>query len=277
MPMEDVLRMLALELGLIPDEAVDDYRRSMAELPSLENLRLFEQAIWQSFLDFALESGGEHLGSQLIAWAWLAQAYRHTHAAFQLETLGFLDATAVHARVALEHGVYLSLLTTAENASTILDRLEHEYLRVVKLGLSVTDEVPVILDRIMSDLPGSSAEPGTEWVSVFKQVCDKLDSGDFIYSYYRALSSSCHPGLGSASPYMMAGFDSAKRLDAPELVHVPLTHDVQLTLWLAIGGCLWAGWSVDRLFGINHFGPILDPIAQALGFHRLVRVEPGRE
>jgi hypothetical protein len=273
--MDDILRIAAMQYGLAPDEVVEAHRSAMDELPSVESLHQIEGLLWNAFREASLVLGGPFPHAQLIAWTWLAQAVRHSHAAFHLEASGLADTAAVHARAAVEHGVYLSLLATAEDPNTVLDRLEHEYARTVNLALDTSDadiQVPGIFALLIGDLGDTAKPEGTDWVSHFQQVCGRLRTGGLIYTHYRGLSTQSHPGFGTAAPYIVGGFPGVAKGAPIGLVHDPQVVDVQITLWLSVGASCWAGWSADQIFGVDHFGPVLSQFAPRLGFSRLDRV-----
>ena len=86
------------------------------------------------------------------------------------------------------------------------------------------------------------------------------------------LSSEVHPGFGSASLYFLAA--TARELAGDdELPKGPANFGVSDALLLAIDSCVWAGWSIDKLFAIEHFGPVIAPIADRLDLVPLTRIQ----
>ena len=44
-------------------------------------------------------------------------------------------------------------------------------------------------------------------MTVFKQVCETLETGDEVYEYWRLLCSMIHPGIVSATPFVASSVD----------------------------------------------------------------------
>ncbi|MHB8246567.1 MAG: hypothetical protein ACYDGN_14705 [Acidimicrobiales bacterium] len=265
--LEAGLRAVCEAVGLDPSVLGELLQEDRDGTPSIVELRRFAMRLWRYFLRTgppALEGDGSHV--RLVAWAWAAQAFRHTRMAFHLERNGFGDGVAAHARSAIEHGVYLSLLAELQDQGAFLDGLEATYRRqgrrILTAAIEEGEKVPPALALFMDALgfdPGGSSRS-----EAFEQVCSRLTSGDRVYLHYRYLSSLVHAGFGSAAPFMLRAVSGG--LEEPRLAHVPLVADLRRQLWPAIGGSCWAAWAVDQLLGSACFSGSLDATARAFDF-----------
>ena len=268
--LEDLIRRIGNEVGPDPELAIDALRSEEASLPTLAELEGVESRLWTHFSGLAPTLGTDFRHAQIVAWAWVSVAYRQAHAAFILYKQGFPDAACANARAAMEHGVYLSLLAAVGSVDSVLDPLEGAYLRnTEKIFGGMDEKMPELLSFILTDLAGLITSSRDPEVTVFQRVCERLDTGDEVYRYFRMLSNCVHAGFGSAEPFMLsavAGRDPSE----PVLSNEPTDIHTRATLWLALGGCAWAGWSADRLFAREYFGPLLDSTVRSMGFMPLL-------
>lgn len=183
-----------------------------------------------------------------------------------LEERGLPESGFVNARSALEHGVYLSLLAAHESGDPVLDALEHQYLRSLQLIVANTTEIPGLAADMIDELIAGVNGAQDKGVTVFQQACERLVAGDQIYRHYRTLSNYSHAGFGSANPFMIASFAIGDPSKSLTLTSSPMCPEVRTGLWLAVGACAWAGWSVDKLFATDYFGSVLDTAVRDIGF-----------
>ena len=269
-PVEELIRLAASELEFDGDVAIGAFRDADASLPELIYLKEVESQLWKHFSAATPTLGERFPHAQRIAWAWVAVAHRQAHAAFLLSDKGFPDATCANARAAVEHGVYLSLLAAVESVDSVLDPLEAKYLHNAERVLAgVEEELPEFLARMVEDIAGPLATSRDRNIEVFERVCDRLETGNEVYRHYRKLSSDVHAGFGSAAPFFLAAFGD-RDPSKPILSNEPVAVHTQASLWLALGGCAWAGWSADRLFEAEYFGPLLDSTVRDMDFLPLV-------
>ncbi len=270
--LEDLIRRIGNEVGFDPELAIDALRSEDASLPTLAELEGVESRLWTHFSGSAPTLGGDFPHAQLVAWAWVSVAYRQAHAAFVLYKQGFPDAACANARSAVEHGVYLSLLAAVGSVDSILDPLEGAYLRnAEKIFGGMDEEMPELLSLLLTHLAGSTTLSSDSKVTVFQQVCERLATGDEVYRCFRMLSNCVHAGFGSAEPFMLSAVAGvSKDPSEPVLSNEPTDIHTRATLWLALGGCAWAGWSADRLFAAEYFGPLLDSTVRDMDFMPLV-------
>lgn len=277
--METMLRSMAEEQGVDPDTFMEGYRGLSEPVPPIEDLLKLEKLAWDLFVATKPKLRKKH-GIGLIAWAWMVQAFRHTHAAFILVANGMHDSIPLHVRAAWEHGVYLSVLAGVEDPDDFIEQLGHRsiwtmdsYLR--EAGDRVGPEEAKVLGVVMAAAKATMDETDRVWARRVQQVCDKLVQGKEVYAYYRILSEKGHVGFGSAESGMLAAFASGD-LQEPQLAHEPhddLTLPTLLT-W-SLGATAWAGWSAEKLIGTPMFGDALQPIGD-LGFVPLELKPPGR-
>jgi hypothetical protein len=177
-----------------------------------------------------------------------------------------VDAAVANARVAFEHGIYLSLIADARDYEAILDALEDRFVGVWKVLLASLPDAQALL-TLLADI-GAELDVPREmaWVRSVEQVCQKLESGDLVYAHYRLLTGEMHAGVGSAIPYVIPSTDS------PGAPNEPASFAAHKALEVAVGACVWAGWSTDALFGVEHFGPVVAKAAKRLGYIRLTRL-----
>jgi len=268
--LEDLIRRVGSEVGFDPELAIEAARSEDTSLPTLADLERVESRLWMHFSGVAPTLGGDFPHAQLVAWAWVSVAYRQAHAAFILYKQGFPDAASANARAAVEHGVYLSLLAVVDSVDRVLNPLEGVFVRnVAKMLAGADEDVPEFLSRMVEDIAGPLAGCRDRDTEVFQRVCGRLETGDEVYRHYRKLSSDVHAGFGSAAPFFLAAFGD-QDLSKPVLSNEPAVGGPRGTLWLALGGCAWAGWSADRLFEAEYFGPLLDSTVRDMDFMPLV-------
>ncbi len=172
---ENLIRLVGSEVGLDPELAIDARPSEEASPPTLANLDRVESRLWTHFSGSAPTLGGDFPHAQLVACAWVSAAYRQAHAAFILCKQGFPDAVCANARVAVDHGVYLSLLAAVDSVDSVLDPLEGAYFRNAETIFGGMDEeVPEFLSFILTDLAGSTTLSSDTKVTVFQQVCERL-------------------------------------------------------------------------------------------------------
>jgi len=265
---EEAIRIAAQSLGFDPAPYIAAVRADNASQPSIADLFQIEEALWKQFSAAEPECSGDRPQVQLVAWGWVAQSFRQAHSAFILHRLGFPDSAVANARSAVEHGVLLSLLAGVELAEDVLEALEFQYLRRAKASIPLVPDEAVaemdLVDTLLGNLTGQRATG----VTAFEQVCGHLESGERVYLHYRGLSNAVHPGFASAGPIMLSAFKSIED-ELPTLSNEPVYIGTEMALTLAIGGCLWAGWSADLLLDNEYFGPSLSQIASELGLKPL--------
>lgn len=191
------------------------------------------------------------------------------HACFGLCDMGFSDTAASVARTAAEHGIYLSLLAGWVDADTILDRLERRlrdsWPEVIAASAGGDVRVQGVFEAITELLPSVEKRKADEWVTIAKQVCDKLVTGDVVYLHYRLLSGLIHPGFETAVPYLLTrslGVGQRMKRD-PKFMHKDLVKT------MAIAGAVWAGYAADALFDGGNFSDTCDAAARRLTLRRL--------
>ncbi len=270
--MELIVRSMAADQGADPDTAWKQYNDLSEPVSPVEDLFKLEALGWSLF-NAAKPALRDKDRIGLIAWVWMVQAFRHTHAAFLLVTSGMHDSVPLQVRSAWEHGAYLSALAGVEDPDDFMEQLAHKNIEAMEntvreLGDIVGAEEASFLDLTMRAAKSLIDETDDVWARRVQQVCDKLIEGKQVYAYYRALSERCHVGFGSAELGMYAAF-SKGGLQQPRLSHEP-HEDLMLPTLLswALGATVWAGWSADKLLGTPIFGDALKPIAD-LGFHPL--------
>lgn len=271
---ESAFRAIALTQGHVPEEVVQALRDDQASYPSMAAMFGLEASLWKSYESSRLELGGNAPHAQLIAWAWVSQTFRQAHVTFRLVAEGFSDSACANARSAFEHGIYVSLLADTEDVDFVLGRLEQRYMQTGERVLLGADEheVPEFLLEILKDWRSSESElvPDSAWVPIMAKVCKHLENGDTIYSHYQGLSTLMHAGFGSASGFMIAAMSDNPR--EPTLEHTPAVYEVKHALWSSLGACGWAGWSADKIFGVEHFTSTCDCL-RPLGFKPLLQLD----
>jgi hypothetical protein len=270
--LEHVLRRAGTEMGFDAGSLVAAVRNEQESRPTEDELFQIESQLWDHFLSASLAPVGEFQHAQLVAWSWIAQAYRQAHSAFVLYQQGFPDSSFANARCAIEHGVYLSLLSGVESVDSVLGPLEHSYLQNAKRAVPIVpEEETELLTNLIGKVLENVVGPRSKEITILEQVCNRLDTGKAVYAQYRSMSNLVHTGFGIAAPYAIASFEHDA--DSPSLSHEVQFLGYRIGLLMAIGGCAWAGWSADRLFDVEYFGPLLDSIARNLGFQPLEVVE----
>jgi len=268
---EQTYEAIAKARGDDPEEVVTELRNREASYGSMAKLYYLESTLWRVYKSAQPELGGRTPHAQLVAWSWITQTFRQAHTVFGLVSNGFPDCAFANARCAMEHGIYLSLMAGIEDVDFVLDRLEHRYIQTgQKLSAAAPkDQVPEFLGALLEDVGDLCATPNPEsdWVRWMGKICERLENGDAIYSYYLGVSAYMHAGFGSASGSMCAAM--GEELMEPVPSHEPAVYDKKLELWLSLGACGWAGWSADRLFGTEHFTPACN-LLKPLGFVPLV-------
>lgn len=204
----------------------------------------------------------------LVASAWLGITYREARAVATLAKTDLLDASVANARVAFEHSIYLSLISDARDYLTILDALEHRFVAGWTEALNKTSEpeAQLLLPLLSSMDEDLDVPAGMRWVRRVDMICAKLATGEAVYQRYRLLSNDLHAGLGSASPYMLSGMVGNGRSVVPNLVVARAGLDA------AVHACVWAGWSIDELFGVELFANAVARAADRLECTRLTRI-----
>lgn len=270
--METLLRLMAEEQGADPDALLEGYRNLWQPVPPIEDLVKLEQLAWNQ-LEATRPVLRDKDGVALMAWSWMVQAFRHTHAAFILQANGMHDTIPPQVRAAWEHGVYLSVLARVEDPDDFVEALGHRnidamdsYLR--EAGAVAGAEEAKFLELVMSAAKAVMDATDAVWARRVQQVCDRLVQGKEIYAYYRVLSDKCHVGFGSAEPGLYAAF-SIGGLQQPQPAHEPHGDLISPTLltW-SLGATAWAAWSAEKLIGTPMFGDALKPIGD-LGFFPL--------
>lgn len=271
---ETILRIAGADLGADPDEMIGLLAGEDESVPPLEELQRIEAQLWPHFNAWSPTLGGSSQHAQLVASTWVAQTYRQAHAAFLLREAELPESALANARCAVEHGVYLSLLAAVDSVDDVLDPLELEHAHHTRVVFPTEEGMPEFLPLLMKALTSVAGSRDPD-VAKFEKVCRRLVTGDVVYRHYRMLSNVIHPGFGSASPFFLSAFAAGDFEDAvPVMEPAPLGLGDRVGLWLALGACGWAGWSADRLFGTEYFGPLLDATVRALGFIPLIISPP---
>ena len=271
---EELLRRLGelTDFGIDPELAIRHLHEQEWPIPALDELEAFEDQLWRCFLATSPTLTENRPHAQLIVWAWVARTYRHAHMAFFLMQLGFADGAAVHARAAVEHGVYASLLSAGSAMTTSCStRSTTRSLRVPSVLSSRGTSKGTLRNSSSACFkrsPVTRSAPNTNGPPLQSGSADRLQTGDRVYLHYRMLSDLVHAGFGSAGAFLLAGA-AAGSVERPALLHEPLVPYIRTVLWLAVGACAWAGWSADRIFGTTHFKHTLDPTAREFGFRPL--------
>jgi hypothetical protein len=263
--------MLAGKTSEDRDQLIAKLSDSTKALPSMSDLRTIGEEFWEYFTSVDLSVGDSQPHVQLVAWGWLAQAFRQARAAFLLCDAGFSDSAPANARAAVEHGVYLALLASVRDKELVLDKLESTFLkntdRLRDSGTTNEDQSELI-QALLEVLPDITPNDGTGWVTVFEQVCKKLETGEDVYEYWRQLCAMIHPGFVSAGPFVVSSVD-VDTWEVPErLSREPMdSPDSRGILQMAIGGCAWAAWAAESLFdSISFTGSLLEAKVRRLAF-----------
>jgi hypothetical protein len=248
-------------------------------VPPSAKLSTYEHGLWQAFLSYDPPSAKHGDAEDLTALGWLTTTFHQAHASFLLVSAGLGGIAVANVRAAMEHAFLLSAFSNTKDSEIIIDsiksrhregfeRLRDFVARQDVLGAEVIEAIASLV------LTGGSQDTEA-WPQKIKQVCDRLDTGEVLYLYYRILSGWLHPGLSSALLPAVLDYPTADASTPPDLspsqadnILIPYT---QYYLWLAIGACAWAGWAADRFFNTHHFEPLLAGFASELGFVPIVK------
>lgn len=236
-------------------------------VPDAELVELLDE-LWAHFSTIDRPPSPHSPHVDFVASAWLGITYREARAVATLAKADLLDASVANARVAFEHAIYLSLISDARDYVAVLDALEHRLVTGWTKALNKTAEPEAqlllpLLSRMDEDL---DVPAEMRWVSRVHMICAKLATGDVVYQRYRLLSNDIHAGLGSASPYILSGMVGNGRSVVPNLVVARAGLDA------AVHACVWAGWSIDALFGVELFANAVAKAADRLECTRLTRI-----
>jgi len=132
-------------------------------------------------------------------------------------------------------------------------------------------EAGEVFRSLFDDLPALEHRSQDSWVRNFEQSCNQFVGGSTIYAYYRMLSSSLHPGLLSAVPYVLTSLSTP---DAPPSF-IPILGPSQFVLTWSLQSCLWAGWAVDKILGCELFREAVHPAAERLELSPLILASAG--
>lgn len=241
-----------------------------AETGAVSDAELVEllDELWAHFTTVDLPPSPYRQHVDLVASAWLGIIYREARAVATLAKADLLDASVANARVAFEHSIYLSLISDARDYLAILDALEQRFIKIwtESLNKASEPEAQPLLSLLSNMDENLDVPPGMRWVRRIDEVCAKLATGDAVYQCYRLLSNDLHAGLGSASPYMLSGMMGNGRSVVPNLVIARTGLDA------AVHACVWAGWAIDELFGVELFSGAVQRAADRLGCTRLKRI-----
>ena len=263
-----VLRRIAQEQGVNPDEVVSIMQREAESRPPFDRLKAFQESLWTSFQSAELLNVEGREGVLVIGAAWAAVAFRQARATFLLWELGMKDAASSTSRVALEHSVYVSLLASSSDPQKVIDSFEDRYLGMLeRLVESADDDVMDLLTKLSGHLPSRDTLATERWQVIFEQVCNKFETGEIIYLHYRMLCAEVHPGFGTAAPYILPNVPVGG--SQPYALSPDFTLGSDLCLLLAVDSGVWAGWSLDSLFGVEIFDPVATSVAMEMGIHRL--------
>ncbi len=270
--LDDVFRLLGADLGVDTQPLADAYVDVEASAPALDDLMALGDRVWEMFHSVTprLPLGKRHI--LIVSWAWLACTFRQSRSAFELVRLAYPDTTAVHSRSALEHAIYLSLISQFPDAEQIIESLGHKQLRHYNAVLAgQAAEPPVaVLAQLLSAITGTPVDPSSKWSTVFEQVCHHFVGGSDWYDFYRAFSDVSYVGFGSAMATTFAGIAGGS-IEEPALTHNAFVLKVDLAsrLLVCLSSCFWAGQAVDRLFPEPVFGTRLQ-VLDAIGVTPLV-------
>jgi hypothetical protein len=239
----------------------------LAQVPFDELLEM-DTKLWQILEETEIPKPALGNKLEIVCLSWLAVTFRYSHSSFFLAQNGFRDTSVANSRVALDHAIYLSLLANGDERDRIASRMEALYLRFLKgFGSDPVSSNPDLDDffRLASE-EFPDLDPGQKsWSDIVKQVCDRLVTGDIVYSRYRILSNMMHPGLPSTEPFAYpVKYDSS-----PNFSWSPIINPANTVGFMAIASCVWAAWSIDHLLEVKYFGDVLNPIAERLKLHRL--------
>ncbi len=271
--LEEIFRSIESDIpGFNADAVLQELVEWSASTPAHSELCAMHDQLWDHFSQISLTPTGDQRHVLLMASAWCATTFRHAHAAFLLGENGLADTARGNTRIALEHAIYLSLLAGTDNHTHVLDRLEVRFQaqwdRLIQSSRQLGEDIPDFVDLLLHGMPDVTPAEGTSWVRKVEQVCDRLETGYRVYDHYRMLSSEMHPGFGSAALYFMAAFTQMKRDDSSFPVE-PIQLGTDMVLFLAVGACVWAGWSIDSLFGIDYFQGVVSDIAVTMSLSPL--------
>jgi hypothetical protein len=233
-----------------------------------DELNEMDSDLWRLFNDTKIPKPdiGENL--RILVLSWLAVTFRNAHSSFLLARDGFRDTSVANARVALDHSIYLSLLASGDERERITDRMEALFLKYLKSFGDITQSSNPVMEEFlqMASDEFPNMDPGKKsWSDIVEQVCERLSTGDIVYSRYRILSNMMHPGFPSTEPFAYA----VKFNPSPFFRWTPVVNPASMVSFMAVASCVWAAWSVDYIFSESYFGIQLDPIADRLHLHRL--------
>lgn len=235
-------------------------------------LAALDSQLWEFFNEVSIPKPkpGENLN--ILVLSWLAATFRNSHSSFLLSECGFRDTAAANARVALDHSIYLSLLAKGDERERVTARMEALYVNYLKSFGNMTATNAIMEEFVQmasEELP--KVDPGKKsWSDIVEQVCNRLSSGDIVYSQYRILSNMIHPGLASSEPFVYG----VQYDDSSYFRWKPVINPAPTVAFMAVASCAWAAWSVDELLGENYFGEVLEPIAIRLRLHKLFDSAP---
>lgn len=252
------------ELRRLLNDAMAVAAREAERVPENELLTMLDE-LWARFDDLVLPPTGRP-ALDMVASAWLASSFRQARAVGVLTRTGMPDAGVPNARVALEHAIYLSLIADARDYEAILDALELRSLNLWSEHFGKIPDAQAVLPFLAGMVADLDVPKQMAWVQRVEQVCGKLKTGLVVYSAYRGLTSEMHPGPGSAIPYMLPSIGSDR------MAKEPVSFVARQALQLAIGACVWAGWSADTLFDVELFGPVVAKAAERLDYIPLTRL-----
>lgn len=252
------------DFGILMKEAQDS---SITSIPAPELTGLLDE-LWSLFSQIKLPASGRSTGLDLTASAWLGIAYRQAHAVAVLAKGDLLDTAVANARSAFEHAIYLSLIADGRDYAAVLDALEGKLHKTWRHAIHDLEDVEAVMLPYIENLEAKINVPhDMSWVRSVEHVCNRLRTGDNVYRHYRMLSAFTHAGLGSTIPYLYNAPKSDGRPTAP----LPVFD--QTILSIAVGSCIWAGWSIDQLFQREMFGPSVAKAAERLGYIPLTRIK----
>ena len=240
---------------------------AIGAVPDAELVELLDE-LWAHFSTVDLPASPLRPHLDLVASAWLRITYREARAVAALAKADLLDASIANARVAFEHSIYLSLISDARDYLAILDALEHRLVTGWTEALhKISEPEAQLLLPLLSNMDEDLDVPAEmRWVRRFDKICAKLATGDVVYEHYRLLSNALHAGLGSASPYILSSMMGDGRSVVPDLMVA------RVGLGAAVHACVWAGWSIDELFGVELFADAVAKAANRLECTRLTRI-----
>ncbi len=203
----------------------------------LTELLEIDAELWHIFSHTEIPKHGENEHLRMLYLSCLAVTYRYAHSSFLLAEQGFRDTSTANSRVALEHAIYLSMLAQNDDRQRIADRMEALYLKYLREFEDTLTNSNTVLDDFfratLSELPNLNPGPKT-WTDFVEQICNRLASGDVVYSRYRILSNLMHVGFPSAEPFIYSmRYETGTVFDSS-----PVVNPANTIGFIAVASCI---------------------------------------